>query len=122
MALSEREQKLLEQMERALYAEDPALADVLQRGRRTPKSVAAGVALALAGVGLLFTGLTMSSPYIGVGGFIAIVAGLAVALSPRSTQQAASPLTSASASTPTAQVRRSFFDRLNERWDRRTEG
>lgn len=119
MALSEREQKLLEQMERALYAEDPALANVLQRGKRTPKSVAAGVVLALAGVGLLIAGLTASSPLIGVGGFVAIVAGLAVALSPKAaTAQPGSPLSSPLAA---PQVRRSFMDRLSDRWDRRTE-
>jgi len=116
MALSEREQKLLEQMERALYAEDPQFANNLQRGRRTAKATAAGVALALTGVGLLFVGLSTSSSAIGIAAFALMVGGLSLVFLRKSAPGAAP---ASAGGTRVATPRRSFMDRLNDRWDGR---
>jgi Protein of unknown function (DUF3040) len=75
--LSEHEQRLLEQMERALYAEDPKFASQL-RGR-DPRSnfrrrmVLAGFGLVL-GVVLLMTGLVAKQIPVSVLGFVAMLA------------------------------------------------
>ena len=60
MPLSEHEQRLLEQMERALYAEDPKFATSLRStpGARAARGRAAlGVLGILAGLGLLVAGV-----------------------------------------------------------------
>ena len=76
MPLSEHEQRLLEQMERALYAEDPKFASSL-RGR-DPRSnfrrrmVLAGLGL-IVGVVLLMTGLVAQIVVVSVLGFLAML-------------------------------------------------
>ena len=59
MPLSEHEQRLLEQMERALYAEDPKFASTL-RGtsfqRAARRRMVLGGAVLVAGIGLLIDG------------------------------------------------------------------
>ena len=56
MALSEREQKLLEQMEQALYAEDPRFATRIRShgDRGTKRRMLVGILAVLAGLGLVF--------------------------------------------------------------------
>lgn len=85
MALSEREQQMLEEMEQALYAEDPRFATSMKGGplggdlRRRRIIGAVGV---VAGLGLVILGVS-TSVWVGVAGFVVIVASLAVALAPR---------------------------------------
>lgn len=85
MALSEREQQMLEEMEQALYAEDPRFATSMKGGplggdlRRRRIIGAVGV---VAGLGLVLLGVS-TSVWVGVVGFVVIVASLAVALTPR---------------------------------------
>src|SRR5664279_1910857 len=75
--LSEHEQRLLEQMERALYAEDPKFASQL-RGR-DPRSnfrrriVLAAVGL-IVGIVLLMTGLVAKIIPVSILGFLAMLA------------------------------------------------
>lgn len=60
MPLSEHEQRMLEQMERALYAEDPKFASALEGGglrTYTRRRVYLAVAGFLVGVGLLMAGV-----------------------------------------------------------------
>lgn len=83
MPLSEHEQRMLEQMERALYAEDPRLAQTLRES--TPKTVnrrqaGMGVVVAALGVATLVAGLIIAQPLVGVLGFIALLGGTYVAL------------------------------------------
>lgn len=74
MPLSEREQRLLAQMEAALSAEDPKLVSTLTGQGRHPRPMLA-IALVLVGVALLFTGLISQIPLVGVLGFVAALAG-----------------------------------------------
>ena len=79
MPLSDHEQRLLEQIERALYAEDPKFASTVRttdlryfHRRRTVRAalcVAAGIALVVAGILLKQSGLV-------VGGGIVVALGL----------------------------------------------
>ncbi len=80
MPLSEYEQRVLEQMERALTSDDPRLANTLQQtSRRSPlRYVLAGVGV-VAGLLLLVLGAASSRPWVGVIGFVLMFAGVAYA-------------------------------------------
>lgn len=74
MPLSEREQRLLAQMEAALSAEDPKLVSTLSGKTHRPRPIAA-IALVVVGVVLLFTGLIAQMPVVGVLGFLTALTG-----------------------------------------------
>ena len=80
MPLSENEQRLLEQMERALYAEDPKFASAM-RGAARRTGAARRLLLGLAGVVLglvvLLVGVAKQQVPIGVVGFVLMLAGTA---------------------------------------------
>ena len=80
MPLSEHEQRMLEQMERALYAEDPKFASALEgSGLRTytRRRVYLAVAGFLVGIALLMAGMIAKQPWISVVGFL-VMLGCAV--------------------------------------------
>lgn len=83
MALSEKEQRLLEQLEAALAAEDPKFASTLRgAGNRTlhrKRAALAGVAFAI-GVGALVAGMEFGW-VISVIGFVVMFAATVIALS-----------------------------------------
>ena len=79
MPLSEREQKILEEIERDLYREDPSFARGVRRpGPRLPKATRArlGVLLFVAGLGALFAFFANQWLVLGVVAFGAMVAGV----------------------------------------------
>ncbi|MEU0840498.1 DUF3040 domain-containing protein [Streptomyces sp. NPDC005962] len=127
MPLSEHEQRMLEQMERALYAEDPKFATTLEgSGLRTytRRRVYQAVAGFLVGIALLMVGVIVPQIWISVVGFL-IMLGCAVlavtgwrkAPKPGEAQQAGG------AGPPRRQgrQRRSMMDRIEERWQRRRD-
>ena len=84
MPLSEEELRLLEQMERALVAEDPKFASTLRgtalrRNARRRSFIAAGVFVV--GVAVLMTGAIMQKTVVGIVGFVVMLVGAYVALS-----------------------------------------
>ena len=82
--LSEEELRLLEQMERALVAEDPKLASTLRgttlRAKARRRALVAGVVF-LAGVCMLMTGAVFQQIWVAVTGFVVMLASAYVALS-----------------------------------------
>ncbi len=82
MALSEHEQRLLEQIEQALYAEDPKFASAVRsagshfRARRWILISVVGVA---AGLAIVLVGLAAKLIFLGVLGFVLIVGACAYA-------------------------------------------
>ena len=114
MPLSEREQRLLEQMEQALSAEDPKLVSTLSgtpsaRTRR-PRALVSGL-IALAGVIVLFAGLISQIPVVGVLGFVIALVGTYLAIASLSTQVAGVA--------KAARAEGSFLQRLEQRWQER---
>lgn len=116
MGLSEREQQLLDELERGLYASDSSLAHKLGKpGARSPKRIIAGGALAVIGLSLLVVAVILQFALFGVAGFLVMLAGLILATS-------SNPSIDAKASTQKAkpqaarEQRKSFFE---DRWDRR---
>jgi len=89
--LSEEEQRLLEQLEQALAAEDPKFASTL-RGSRTSahyRRLAFGAGgVFLLGIVLLMTGVILPEPVVGVIGFVLMLGGAYLGLTSwrRSTQ------------------------------------
>jgi len=81
--LSEHEQRLLDQIERALYQEDPKFAstvratDLRTHMRRRLRRAAFVLAL---GFLLLLTGVVISQPAIGIAGFVVMVGALLLAM------------------------------------------
>ena len=123
MPLSEHEQRLLEQMERALYAEDPKFASSLRSAGPRPGSrrkAAVGVLLALLGVALLITGAATSIIVVGVVGFLAMLLGTFLVITTLRAQPeaAASP----SAKPAPKPQKAGFMDRVEERFRKRRDG
>ena len=126
MPLSEHEQRLLEQIEQSLYAEDPKFARTwrqknlhnLKRTRafRAIAGFVLGLAVLLAGV-ITLPGRASLGIGLGVGGFLIMLAASWYAFSTRNLIR---PAASAAPSRPAAS-RRSLVARLEERWERRQD-
>ena len=128
MPLSEHEQRLLEQMERALYAEDPKFATSMQNprgGLGDKRRVALGGLVFLAGVGLLLAGVATRIAAIGVIGFLGMLFGIILIIGAFRRNNGKGATAAKSPSTPTkpARPRRgdSLTDRMEDRWRRRRE-
>ncbi len=130
MPLSEHEQQLLEQMEQALYAEDPKFASQMQgSGARASarRRMAIGVVGVVAGLALVLVGVN-TTMWIGAIGFAVMVAAVAFALTPPRRKAAlgtVQPDGTVRRSTPakprTTRSGGSFMNRIEERWDRRRD-
>ena len=117
MPLSEQEQRLLDEMERSLYHGDADFVASVgrARGRVSYTAVAGGILLAVVGVGVLVLGVLLHSWPVGALGFVAMFAGVLLAVGVRSRRGAVGfPAAGA-----TAAPRAGFMDRLGERWERR---
>ncbi|WP_337059644.1 DUF3040 domain-containing protein [Kineococcus sp. G2] len=130
MPLSEHEQRLLEQMERALSADDPKFANAMRgsrHGRAARRRLVIGIAAVVAGLVLLVVGASTSRIWLGAGGFIVMLAGAIWAFSPaRGAGPRAEGQPAATTSRPAraGRTRRngSFMERMEQRWDRRRGG
>ena len=144
MPLSEEELRLLEQMERALVADDPKLASTMRgasiRRHARRRAYVAGGAF-LVGVIVLMTGAVMSMTIVGIIGFVVMLGSAYVALSSWRGQSGPEPTSAASAGDSpftlieggrkskrpgrghgrSAQQHGSFMERMEERWRRRRE-
>ena len=148
MPLSEEELRLLEQMERALVAEDPKLASTL-RGTKLRKQarrqMVLGVLAFVAGIAVLMSGVILSEPLVGVLGFVIMLGSAYLTLSLYKGRNRALSAAPAPSTDPTAGLRvvqggrsrtrpsagrsrsprqpkqGSMMERFEERWRRRRE-
>ncbi|WP_328909690.1 DUF3040 domain-containing protein [Streptomyces sp. NBC_00234] len=128
MPLSEHEQRMLEQMERALYAEDPKFATALEgSGLRTytRRRVYQAVAGFLVGIALLMAGMVAQQIWISVVGFLVMlgcavlaVTGWRKAPKPGEQQPAGS---GGAGERRQPKQRRSMMNRIEQRWQRRRD-
>ena len=144
MPLSEHEQHLLEQMEQAMYAEDPKFASQMQGSAaraRLRRGLAIGAGGVIAGLGLVVLGIATESIWWGALGFALMVAGVAYAITPPKGPQAnlgavtedgtVRPHAPAGRFSKTRQpakgtrgtntTKQPFLRRLEDRWDRRRD-
>lgn len=134
MALSEHEQRLLEQMERALYAEDPKFATSLRgaNGRGGNRSRAAlGVVVVLAGIAMLMIGVIVQGALpVGMVGFVVMLLGALLAYSALRAAPATEGIQApegkggrrAATAKPSGADGAGFMGRLEDRWRRRRDG
>lgn len=117
MALSEREKRLLEEMEAALASDDPSLESRLSGNTLTPTKprLLLGLLAILAGVVILFAGLISEMTPVGVAGFIVSLVGVLLVL------RSLSSLTSRTSRGLPRQksARTTLAQRLEQRWNRR---
>lgn len=120
MALSEKEQKLLDQLEAALAAEDPHLASTL-RGTARRKLHRRHAALAglgfLVGIVALVAGMQLH-PALSIAGFVLMLASTIIAVSSWRYVTADEP---APATKPKTTAK-PFMDKMEERWRKRMDG
>lgn len=130
MPLSEHEQRMLEQMERALYAEDPKFATALEgSGLRTHtrRRVYQAVAGFLVGIALLMSGMVAQQIWISVVGFLVMLGCAVVAVTgwrkaPKPGEQTASGAAAgAQPGRRQGKQRRSMMNRIEQRWQRRRD-
>ncbi|MFB7500905.1 DUF3040 domain-containing protein [Streptomyces sp. NPDC056161] len=127
MPLSEHEQRMLEQMERALYAEDPKFATALEgNGLRTytRRRVYQAVAGFLVGIALLMAGMVAQQIWVSVVGFLVMLGCAVLAVTgwrkaPKPGERA--PAGGAPQARRQARAKRSMMDRIEERWQRRRD-
>jgi hypothetical protein len=139
--LSEHEQHLLEQMEQAMYAEDPRFASSMQGSlsrARLRRRAALGAVAFLVGLGLIV--LAVMNPkatvWLGAAGFAVMVAAVAYALTPakvakpplgtvaadgtvRRFSASARPKGTPSRGKRGAKPAGGFMARMEQRWDKR---
>lgn len=113
MGLSEREQKLLEELERNLLAEDKGFESrvrAVDSVNRSAGKLVAGVLITLVGLGLLVFAVMLQVAFFGVAAFLVMLIGLLIASANFRLPELKLP-------TPqTGQDRKSFFE---DRWDKR---
>lgn len=113
MALSDREQRLLDELERGLYESDPNLANkISSSGSRTPARMIVGLLIGLIGVSLIVFAVMIQVAFFGVFAFIVMLTGLIVA---SSNIKPETPFKARGQAAPKPQARNLF----EERWNRR---
>jgi hypothetical protein len=127
--LSEHEQRLLEQIEQALYADDPKFAQSWrgrdlrshQRARvlRAAAVIVVGLGLLVAGV-VTQSGNTVLGVVLGVAGFLLMLAGAWLAMAGRRRPAPPAAVAPKAPGRP-RRPRTSLKQRLEERWDRRQD-
>jgi len=112
--LSDREKRLLDEMEAALLTEDPRLVSTLSADPSSPsrKRIMLGVVLVLVGLATLMGGVGAKVPPVGILGFIIALTGVVSAIS------SFNPQTSTRAPKK-PRSRSTLSDRMEKRWDNR---
>ena len=126
MGLSEREQKVLEELERGLYADDAKFATKVSAGpNNSATRIVGGALVAVVGLSVLVFAVISQLTVFGVVGFAFMLAGVLIATSSKGGKtksdapSAARPKVSPSgASKPKSETKGSFFE---ERWNRRMD-
>ena len=125
MALSDREQKLLEQMEKALYAEDPKFASSLRRSGLTiapgeRRHVILGLMALMAGLGLVFGSVVSKTVIVGIPGFLLVLTGFVFIA--RGLQEPVAAATPTPSKVRNRSKNSKLMSRLEERWQQRRDG
>jgi cytochrome c biogenesis protein CcdA len=131
MPLSDHEQRMLDQIESALYAEDPKFASSVRGGglrAPTARRRLQGAALFVLGLAMLVSGVAFKATMIGtfpvlsVVGFVVMFAGVVFAITgPRLAGRGERPGSAAAARQRRGKNTGSFTSRMEDRFRRRFE-
>lgn len=124
MALSEHEQRLLDEMERGLYQSE---ADVMQavpdaRRRVNYRSLVLGIVVALVGIGVLVGGVAAQQWWLGLIGFVAMMSGVLLMFSKSGTEPFDVASNAGKGQGAPKKERATLSERMERRWDERMEG
>ena len=133
MALSEREQKVLEQLEELMSNEDPNFASSMSStGNTAPvfsaRQLALGILCVLIGLGIIIGAVASHLIWLGVLGFLFAAFGVYFASTSKKTPVdsflggKAGGAARARARSREQKERSAFMNRLEERWDERNNG
>lgn len=117
MPLSEREQKLLEQLEQQLNAEDPHFATSMSEtgtSRFSTSRLVAGAVAAAVGLGVMLWGVSQQAVWLGIIGFVLMAVGVYVG-----TARTKAGTTGRASGAASAKKHSPFMDGLEQRWEQR---
>ncbi|MHA7304593.1 DUF3040 domain-containing protein [Arthrobacter sp. TMN-49] len=121
MPLSEHEQRLLDQLEQQLHAEDPKFASVLSTAptrAMSTRNIVMGVLVVIVGLMILLGGVATQLIVVGILGFLVMGAGVYLALS--KAKFGAEPENAGRSGSKTGAKQKSgFMNTLEEKWDER---
>lgn len=121
MALSEHEQRLLDQLEQQLHADDPKFANSMasstQRSMST-RRIVLGSLVTVAGLAILLLGIWNQFIPVGVAGFLIMGAGVYYATT-KSKLSGSAPGAGKAAKASSASRGGGFLSSLEEKWDER---
>lgn len=121
MALSEHEQRLLDQLEQQLHADDPKFAHSMasSSGRSlSTRRIVLGALVAIGGILVLLTGIGSQIILVGVAGFVIMGAGVYFATT-KSKVGSEGPAKPGGSSKAATTPRSGFLSTLEEKWDER---
>jgi len=122
MGLSEREQQMLDEMERRLYQSEADVVNTKTGGTRlNTRSLVLGILVGLAGIGALIAGAALQQFWLGIVGFAVMLVGALLVFTKREQDpgldaEGVHPAPNGGAS------KESFQDRLHRRWEERLDG
>ncbi|EWS81247.1 DUF3040 domain-containing protein [Brachybacterium phenoliresistens] len=122
MPLSEHEQKMLDEMERQLFADDPRLARTFQastRPRRSRRRLVLGLVGAVLGLGALVLAVLLPAIWLGVLGFLLMLAGTLYAVTAPPAEPGSAPGAAPATGQGPDRHRGDFMRRMEERWEKR---
>ncbi|QCU77830.1 DUF3040 domain-containing protein [Citricoccus sp. SGAir0253] len=117
MPLSDREQKLLEQLEQQLNAEDPQFATSMSEAgtrRFSTSRLVSGAVAAVVGLAVLLWGVSQHAIWLGIIGFVLMAAGVYVGTARTKASPSGRPGGRGGARKNTP-----FMDGLEQRWEKR---
>jgi Protein of unknown function (DUF3040) len=117
MPLSEREQKLLEQLEQQLNAEDPHFATSMSEtgaSRFSTSRLVAGAVTAAVGLGVMLWGISQQAIWLGIIGFVLMAVGVYVG-----TARTKAGSAGRASGTASAKKNSAFMNGLEQRWEQR---
>lgn len=121
MPLSEHEQRLLDQLEQQLHAEDPKFANALSTAPTrslSTRNIVIGVLIMITGLLILLGGVATHLIPVGIIGFLAMGAGVYVAVSKPKFGAQTQPEHNPGAKTGDKQ-KSGFMNGLEEKWEER---
>jgi len=123
MALSDREQRLLAEMEEALSADDPRLVSTLSGSTsRVGASIGIAIAALFGGFAILFAGLVAQLTLVGVGGFLVALVGVILLINGLTTRKSGFGNGAGSPKRARRSFTQGFTKGMEDRWDQRNNG
>ncbi len=121
MGLSEHEQRVLEELERGLYAEDARLATKVASGGNPAGKLVAGALVAVIGLSVMVFAVIIQTMLLGLLAFALMLVGLVVATSGGSRPKPGASSTKTGTNKPAPLQTKRSGTYFQDRWDKRSD-